>query len=72
MKKNQQKNEVRTIDEYIVFSRENLELNLPQKQLILSDFNQFVNLPKKKHEIIFDTTTFSFAEIITFYAVKYE
>ncbi len=66
LKKNQQKNEVRTIDEYIVFSRENLELNLPQKTTYLSDFNQFVNLPQKNIEIIFDTTTFSFAEIITF------
>ena len=32
----------------------------------LSDFNQFVNQPQKNLEIIFDTTTFSFAEIITF------
>jgi len=66
LKKNQQKNEFRTIDEYIVFSRENLELNLPQKATYLSDLNQFVNLPQKNIEIIFDTTTFSFAEIITF------
>jgi GT2 family glycosyltransferase len=66
LKKNQQKNEVRTIDEYIVFSRENLELNLSKKVTYLSDFNQFVNQPQKNIEIIFDTTTFSFAEIITF------
>ena len=66
LKKNQQKNEVRTIDEYVVFSKGNLELNLSKKATYLVDFNQFVNQPKKNIEIIFDTTTFSFAEIITF------
>ena len=66
LKKNQQKNEVRIIDEYIVFSRENLELNLSKKATYLSDFNQFENQSQKNLEIIFDTTTFSFAEIITF------
>lgn len=66
LKKNQQKNEVRIIDEYFVFSRGNLELNLSKKATYLSDFNQFVNQPQKNIEIIFDTTTFSFTEIITF------
>ena len=66
LKKNQQKNEVRIIDEYIVFSRKNLELNLSKKATYLADFNQFVNQSHKNIEIIFDTTTFSFAEIITF------
>ncbi len=66
LKKNQQKNEVRIIDEYIVFSRENLELDLSKKATYLSDFNQFEKQPQKNIEIIFDTTTFSFAEIITF------
>lgn len=66
LKKNQQNNEVRTIVEYIVFSKGNLRLNLPRKTTYLSDFNQFVNQPQKNLEIIFDTTTFSFAEIITF------
>ena len=66
LKKNQQKNEVRIIDEYIVFSRKNLELNLSKKATYLADFNQFVNQPQKNIEIIFDTTTFSFVEIITF------
>ena len=66
LKKNQQKNEVRIIDEYVVFSRENLELNLSKKATYLSDFNQFENQSHKNIEIIFDTTTFSFAEIITF------
>lgn len=66
LKKNQQKNEARTIDEYVVFSKGNLELNLSRKATYLADFNQFVNQPQKNLEIIFDTTTFSFAEIITF------
>lgn len=66
LKKNQQKNEVRTIDEYIIFSKGNLELNLTEKGAYLSDFNQFVNQSQKNIEIIFDTTTFSFTEIITF------
>lgn len=66
LKKNQQKNEVRIIDEYVVFSKGNLELNLSKKATYLSDFNQFVHQSQKNLEIIFDTTTFSFAEIITF------
>ena len=66
LKKNQQKNEVRIIDEYIVFSRKNLELNLSKKATYLADFNYFENQSHKNIEIIFDTTTFSFAEIITF------
>ncbi len=66
LKKNQQKNEVRTVDEYIVFSKGNLELNLSKKTTYLSDFNQFENQSRKNIEIIFDTTTISFAEIITF------
>ena len=66
LKKNQQKNSVRNIDEYIVFSKANLELELSKKATYLSDFNHFVNQPQKSIEIIFDTTTFSFTEIITF------
>lgn len=66
LKKNQQKNEVKTIDEYVVFSKGNLEVNLSKKATYLSDFNQFENQSQKNLEIIFDTTTFSFAEIITF------
>jgi GT2 family glycosyltransferase len=66
LKKNQQKNEVRIIDEYIVFSKGNLDLKLSKKATYLSDFNQFENQSHKNIEIIFDTTTFSFVEIITF------
>ena len=66
LKKSQQKQEIRIISEYIVFSRRNFELKLDQKTTYLADFNQFVNNPKENIEIIFDTTTISFCEIITF------
>lgn len=66
LKKIQQKNKLMIIDEYIVFSKATLDLKLSKKATYLSDFNQFVNQPQKNFEIIFDTTTFSFAEIITF------
>lgn len=66
LKKSQQKQVIRTISEYIVFSRRNFELKLDQKTTYLADFNQFVNNPKENIEIIFDTTTISFCEIITF------
>ena len=66
LNKIQQKNKLRIIDEYIVFSKATLDLKLSKKATYLSDFNQFVNQPQKNFEIIFDTTTFSFAEIITF------
>lgn len=66
LKKHQQKNEVRTIDEYVVFSKGNLKLEQSKRTTYLSDFNQFVYQPQKNIEIIFDTTTFNFTEIITF------
>ncbi len=66
LKKNQQKNEVRNIDEYIVFTKENLKLELSKKTTYLSDFNHFEYQLQKNIEIIFDTTSFSFTEIITF------
>jgi GT2 family glycosyltransferase len=66
LKKHQQKNEVRTIDEYVVFSKRKLKLEQSKRITYLSDFNQFVHQPQKNIEIIFDTTTFNFTEIITF------
>lgn len=66
LKMNQQKNEVRIIDEYIVFSRDGIDLKLSKKITYLSDFNQFENQVQKNIEIIFDTNTFNFSEIITF------
>ena len=66
VKKSQQKQEIRIISEYVVFSKRNFEIKLDQKTTYLADFNQFVNNPKQNIEIIFDTTTISFCEIITF------
>jgi GT2 family glycosyltransferase len=66
LKKNQQKNKQRIIDEYVVFSKAELDLKLSKKITYLSDLNQFKNQSKKNIEIIFDITAFSFTEIITF------
>ena len=66
LKKNQQKNKQRIIDEYVVFSKVEIDLKSSKKVTYLSDLNQFKNLSKKNIEIIFDITAFSFTEIITF------
>lgn len=66
LKKIQQKDQARIVDEYVIFSKEALNLKLSKKAIYLSDFNQFENQPQKNIEIIFDTTTFNFTEIITF------
>jgi GT2 family glycosyltransferase len=66
LKKNQQKNKQRTIDEYVVFSKAELDLKLSKKVTYLTDLNQFRNQSKKNIEIIFDISAFSFTEIITF------
>jgi len=66
LKKNQQKNKQRIIDEYVIFSKVEIDLKSSKKATYLSDLNQFKNLSKKNIEIIFDVTAFSFTEIITF------
>ena len=66
LKKHEPKDEVRFIEEYVVFTKRNLQLNLSQKTVYYSNFNQFENQPSKNTEIIFDTSTFSFVEICTF------
>jgi site-specific recombinase XerD len=66
LKKNQQKNKQRIIDEYVIFSKVEIDLKSSKKATYLSDLNQFKNLSKKNIEIIFDITAFSFTEIITF------
>ncbi len=65
-KQKQQKNTVRNIDKYIVFSKENLKLNLNKSQEYLTDFKQFVTDENLNIEVVFDTNSFSFAEIIAF------
>lgn len=68
-KKAQQQNRAVTIDEYVVFSR-NVNFKIPiaedKKIVYLTDFNLFAPNSKKKVEVIFDTTTFSFKEISSF------
>jgi hypothetical protein len=65
-KQKQQKNTVRIIDKYIVFSKENLQLNLKKTHEYLTDFKQFVTDENLNIEVVFDTNSFSFAEIIAF------
>lgn len=66
LKSIQQKNKPRIIDEYVVFSKATLDLELSKKVTYLTDLNQFKHLPQKNIEIIFDISAFSFTEIITF------
>jgi GT2 family glycosyltransferase len=66
LKKIQQKNKPRIIDEYVVFSKAVLDLKLSKKVTYLTDLNQFKHQPQKSIEIIFDISAFSFTEIITF------
>ena len=57
---------VRKIDKYIVFSKKNIQLNLNKPIEYLTDFEQFKNTKNVNFELIFDTNSFSFAEIIYF------
>ncbi len=66
IKKNQSKTVQREIHEYIVFSKNSLQLNLNKKVTNLNDFSQFKNNIQLNIEIIFDTNSFSFKEIIEF------
>lgn len=66
VKKNQSKEIKREIDQYIIFSKNLLQLNLNKKETILNDFSQFKNDLNTAIEIIFDTNSFSFKEIIEF------
>jgi GT2 family glycosyltransferase len=65
-KQKQQKNTVRNIDKYIVFSKENLHLNLNKSQEHLTDFKLFETKENLNIEVVFDINSFSFTEIIGF------
>ncbi len=54
------------IDKYIVFSKNKIQLNLNRPIEYLTDFEQFKNTKNVNFELIFDTNSFSFAEIIRF------
>jgi GT2 family glycosyltransferase len=66
IKKNQAKTIERSIDKYIIFSKDNLKLNLLKDTAILDDFSKFKNNLNYNIEIIFDTHSFTFKEIIDF------
>ncbi len=65
-KQKQQKNIIRNIDKYIVFSKENIQLNFNKPQEYLTDFKLFANNEKVNIEVVFDTNSFLFSEIIEF------
>ena len=66
IKKNQSKIVIREIDEYVIFSKEELQLNFTKKITIFNIFSEFKNNLNCNIEIIFDTKSFSFKEIIDF------
>jgi hypothetical protein len=66
IKKNQSEENKREIEEYIIFSKHSLQLNLAKKEIVINDFSQFKNNVNLNIEIIFDTRSFSFKEIIDF------
>lgn len=65
-KQKQQKEIIRNIDIYIVFSKKNIKLELNKPQEYLSDFKHFVTDKNLNIEVVFDTNSFSFKEIIDF------
>ncbi len=65
-KQKQQKNTVRSIDKYVVFSKENRQLDLGKSIEYLTDFKLFANNEKLNTEVVFDVNSFSFVEIIDF------
>lgn len=66
IKKNQSSTFVSEIDEYVIFSKDSLQLNSNTKETILNDFSKFKNNLNSNIEIIFDTKSFSYIEIIDF------
>jgi len=66
IKKSQQKNISKVIDNYVFFSKERIDLDLNKPILYCIDFKDFVNDYKKNTEIIFDTNSFTYKEIIDF------
>ena len=66
IKKNQSNHNQSEIDEYIIFSKEILKLQLTKKTTHLNDFSKFKNDEISTIEIIFDTKSFKYNEIIEF------
>ena len=66
IKQNQATVSKREIDEYVIFSKEELNLNLPKKQTTLTAFTKFKNDTNSNIEIIFDTNSISYKDLINF------
>lgn len=66
LKKNQQVNTKRIVENYVVFSKDEINLNLAKPITYYSNFHDFVNDSKTNTEVLFDTSTFTFKEIIKF------
>jgi GT2 family glycosyltransferase len=66
VKGSQQKISQAKIEEYVVFSKNDFQLNLKKKTTCLKNFEDFINNKESNVEIIFDTNSFSFKEIMTF------
>lgn len=65
-KKNQQKNKINIIDEYVFFTKSDAKLNVSKPIKRLDSFNQFKRNEERNIEVIFDTNSFSYKEIIKF------
>jgi hypothetical protein len=65
-KKNQSKKTTKIVDEYLLFTTNNISLGFNKKVNVLDNFSHFRNDSTKSIEIIFDTKSFSFQEIIAF------
>lgn len=66
LKKNQQKLEERKIEEYVVFTKEKLKLNLAKKVTYIADFDVYKGEVVGNVEFVFDVSSFSFKECIAF------
>ncbi len=66
LKKNQQKNKELLIEQYVVFTNDNLKINVEQSVDYCAGFEFFKNDLKQNYELVFDTTSFSFKAIIAF------
>ena len=66
IKKNQQKEIQIKVDEYVVITKNEVQLNLSKKTSYLKDLKTFSNNENVNFEVIFDTNSFSFKEILRF------
>jgi GT2 family glycosyltransferase len=66
IKKNESKEIKRIIDQYVIFSKDNLQIDASKKETIFTDFYQFKNDFNSNIEIIFDTKSFTYKEINNF------